>query len=140
MLNVLFFAVVASLFQESPPRTRRRPHLVGRSTGYTLPGLRRATPRRRQGKEFAAIVLWEERDGRWRWAYRDENVEILSNHPYGTEAEARAAAAIAYPDEPQPPMASHVSDEKGERPGPLTLLLGVTALWRWYRRARNQPG
>ena len=104
--------------------------------GYTLLALFEATIEATR-KELVAIVLWQEGSGRWRWAYREGDVEIMSNHPYRSEAEARAAAALAYPDAQLPATVSSTMEDDPRRPGPVTLLLSITALWRWYRRARH---
>ena len=91
----------------------------------------------RPGKEAAAIELWRERDGHWRWAYREGGREILSNNPYASEAEARAAASTAYPGTPISPVLERPNATSGRPPNALTFLLSVTALWRWYRDARR---
>jgi hypothetical protein len=82
----------------------------------------------------ASVELWQESDGRWRWAYRDEALEILSNHPYATEPEARAAARLAYPDVPvSPEQPGPRPPESHRRASFWSFVLMVVAVWRWYR-------
>ncbi|HYZ46120.1 MAG TPA: hypothetical protein VE712_00500 [Actinomycetota bacterium] len=85
----------------------------------------------------ATIQLWRERDGEWRWAYREGDVEITSNHPYPTEAAARTAAAVAYPGAPVSSEEVAAPSPQGQKPTRWTLLLMITAVWRWYRQARR---
>ena len=86
----------------------------------------------------SAIDLWQEADGRWRWAYKENGLEIMSNHPYATMDAAVEAASIAYPDVPIAALRRDLSsDDVSTRPSLATLLLMIIAVWRWYRRARS---
>jgi hypothetical protein len=84
----------------------------------------------------ARIGIWREDDGRWRWAYADGDLELMSNGLYASEEEARAAAHLAYPDVPLDEAATGVKPVP-RRPSRWSLLLSVAALWRSYRRARR---
>ena len=49
----------------------------------------------------AAIEVWQERDGFWRWRYRDDDgVDLLSNEGHGSRDGAVHAASLAYPGVP----------------------------------------
>jgi hypothetical protein len=44
------------------------------------------------------VEVWRERDGFWRWRYRnDEGVELLSNESHVTRDRAVHTASLAYP-------------------------------------------
>ena len=63
------------------------------------------------------IEVWRERDGFWRWRYRnDEGVDLLSNESHLTREEAVHSASVAYPGVP-------IVDRP---PGPPGLGLGRT--------------
>jgi hypothetical protein len=64
----------------------------------------------------------------------------MSNHPYPTEQQARAAASIAYPNTSTAPGRPAAPVREGRPPTALTFLLMLAALWRWYRRARRSTG
>jgi hypothetical protein len=51
------------------------------------------------------IEVFQEADGRWRWEYRDDKIDLKSNRTYSSSDSALEAASIAYPDvfSPQPP-------------------------------------
>jgi hypothetical protein len=85
----------------------------------------------------ARIHLQQGGDGRWRWAYIDGDLELVSNGLYATVEEARAAARLAYPDVALADTAAPAGARPGRRPSPWSLLLGMAALWRAYRRARR---
>jgi hypothetical protein len=83
------------------------------------------------------VQLWEESEGRWRWRYKDGDLEILSNHPYPRRHDAEHAASLAYPDVPMAWSSSRaVPDSNEQRPSFAAFVLTVVALWRWYRRGR----
>ncbi len=84
-----------------------------------------------------AIELWQETEGRWRWAYKEDRLELLSNHPYATRDEATDAARVAYPDASIAGRPRNVAGASGKRPTAITFALMVLAVWRWYRRARS---
>ena len=63
------------------------------------------------------IQVFQEADGRWRWEYRDDEVDLKSNRTYGSSDSALEAARIAYPDVFRPPP----------RPQAQKGLLGVIA-------------
>jgi hypothetical protein len=84
----------------------------------------------------ARVDVYEEGPRRWRWAWRDGNVELLSNQVYATEMAARSAARIAYPDVVQSGARMHRPSGDG-RPTRTTLVLMLVAVWRWYRQARR---
>jgi hypothetical protein len=64
------------------------------------------------------IEVWRERDGFWRWRYRDDDgVDLLSNESHPTRQEAVHSASVAYPGVP-------IVDRS---PGPPALGLGRTA-------------
>jgi hypothetical protein len=48
---------------------------------------------------MSTVEVFQEPDGRWRWEYRDEHVDLKSNRTYGDRAAAVHAARIAYPDQ-----------------------------------------
>lgn len=83
----------------------------------------------------AAIELWEA-GGLWWWSFRDGDLEIPGNHPYGTRDEATKAARVAYPD-----VAMHVRgrpppSERG-RASLAACVLMCAAIWRHYRPGRG---
>ncbi|CAN5590402.1 hypothetical protein BH24ACT26_BH24ACT26_15400 [soil metagenome] len=83
------------------------------------------------------IRLWEEREERWRWAYEQEGLEILSNNLYPTLQEAQDAARIAYPDAaPREVGGSEARPEDARVTFPSFLLM-VVAVWRRYRAGRR---
>jgi hypothetical protein len=85
----------------------------------------------------AHVDIWEEERGRWRWAFRDADLEFLSNQLYHSSEEAAGAARLAYPGVP---VGGPVGDGHAA-PGPVSLasfLLAVLALWRDYRRSRRR--
>jgi hypothetical protein len=82
-----------------------------------------------------AIDVWQE-DGGWRWAYEEDGLRIVSNHPYATRQEAVVAAATAYPDARIEPPTQGTELDHAKRPTLISFVLMVVALWRWYRRAR----
>jgi hypothetical protein len=64
------------------------------------------------------IEVWQERDGLWRWRYRnDDGVDLLSNESHLSREETVHSASVAYPGVP-------VDDRP---PGPPGLGLGRTA-------------
>lgn len=83
------------------------------------------------------VDVWEERSGRWRWAWRAGERELLSNQTYPTEQEARAAARVAYPELVPSAAKSSVRPRFPERAGFLSLVLAMLAVWRAYRSARR---
>jgi hypothetical protein len=83
----------------------------------------------------ARIDVWEEQPERWRWAYREADVEFLSNQLYGSRAEALAAARTAYPD--LPTGEQHVGPARREPISAGAFVLGVLALWLEFRRSRR---
>lgn len=85
----------------------------------------------------ARVGIWREDDGRWRWAYADGDLELMSNGLYASEDEARAAAHLAYPDVPLVDDAAAPVKPVPRRPSRWSLLLSVAALLRSYRRARR---
>jgi hypothetical protein len=49
----------------------------------------------------AAIEVWQERGGFWRWRYRDDDgVDLLSNENHVSRDRAVHAASLAYPGVP----------------------------------------
>jgi hypothetical protein len=47
---------------------------------------------------MSSVDVFQEGDGRWRWQYRDGEVELKSNRTYGDADSAMTAARMAYPE------------------------------------------
>jgi hypothetical protein len=81
---------------------------------------------------MSTVEVFEEGDGRWRWEYRDEQVDLKSNRTYGDRNSAMQAARIAYPE--------HFED--GSRPAQgaggflVQLLAIILVIVVWKRRQR----
>lgn len=90
-------------------------------------------------RSLSGIVdIWEERDGSWRWAYRDrDDVEVLSNKPYESAAAARAAARAAYPDAP----VAEAPPRRRARLRRFVVIAAVVAvLYMWLRKGDGGTG
>jgi hypothetical protein len=83
---------------------------------------------------MSTVEVFQEPDGRWRWEFRDDHVDLKSDRTYGDRDSAMHAARIAYPD--------HFSDDStrsAQGAGGLVVQLLALALvivvWRRRRRA-----
>jgi hypothetical protein len=83
---------------------------------------------------MSTVEVFEERDGRWRWEYRDEDVDLKSNRTYGDRDSAMQAARVAYPE--------HFGDgSRGPAQGAggfvvqLLAIILVIIVWKRRRRA-----
>ncbi|QFY06587.1 hypothetical protein GBF35_07720 [Nonomuraea phyllanthi] len=47
-----------------------------------------------------AVEVWRQRNGYWRWAYREGDVRLVSHSEYAGQDAARHSAATAYPRTP----------------------------------------
>jgi hypothetical protein len=46
----------------------------------------------------SSVEVFQEADGRWRWSFADDKVELKSNRTYENRDSAIGAARTAYPD------------------------------------------
>jgi hypothetical protein len=82
---------------------------------------------------MSTVEVFEEGDGRWRWEYRDEQVDLKSNRTYGDRDSAMQAARIAYPE--------HFGDgsrrpAQGSGGSIVQLLAMILVIVVWKRRHR----
>jgi hypothetical protein len=88
---------------------------------------------------MTSVDVYQESDGRWRWAYRDDEVDLRSNRTYGDADSAVRAARTAYPDQFKHPTASSGRASRGLVHN-LSLLMTVAlavAVWRRRQAASN---
>jgi hypothetical protein len=85
-------------------------------------------------KMAAAVELWEA-EGLWWWTFKDEDLEIPSNHPYNSKHEAMEAARIAYPDVPLHGLHAPDVADRGRVSFAACVLMSL-AIWRHYRPGR----
>jgi hypothetical protein len=78
------------------------------------------------------VRVWEDREGRWWWAFVGGDIEIPSNQPFATRRETEEAARTAYPGVA---LASERTTEPASegRAGLVACVLMTLALWRHYR-------
>jgi hypothetical protein len=83
------------------------------------------------------VHTFQEADGRWRWEYRDDKVDLKSNRTYADERGALLAAQTAYPEHfgaSRPGGRDNAHGFIGKIAKLLTLVL-VISVWR---RRRSQ--
>jgi hypothetical protein len=83
------------------------------------------------------VHTFQEADGRWRWEYRDDKVDLKSNRTYADERSALLAAQTAYPEHlgANAPGGDAARGFIGKIAKFLTLVLLITV----WRRRRSQP-
>jgi hypothetical protein len=83
----------------------------------------------------SSVDVYQGPDGRWRWEYQDDEVDLKSNRTYGDADSAMRAARTAYPDQLRQSGAR--SDRSGGLLHKLSLLLTIAlAVIVWRRRQR----
>jgi hypothetical protein len=85
---------------------------------------------------MSTVEVFQEPDGRWRWEYRDEHVDLKSNRTYGDRDAAMHAARIAYPDRFED--GSRRSGQ-GSGGGLVQVLAIVLVIVVWRRRRAASP-
>ncbi|MEA2505612.1 MAG: hypothetical protein QOH48_230 [Actinomycetota bacterium] len=88
---------------------------------------------------MSSIDVYQESDGRWRWEYRDGEVDLKSNRTYGDADSAVRAARTAYPDQFKDPTARSPRAARG-LVHKLSLLMAVllaVTVWRRRQGATN---
>jgi hypothetical protein len=85
------------------------------------------------------VHTFQETDGRWRWEYRDDKVELKSNRTYADERSALLAAQTAYPEHFGGSKVAGGDDARGliGKIAKLLTLVLVIAVWR--RRRPQSP-
>lgn len=85
---------------------------------------------------MSTVEIFQEPDGRWRWEYRDEHVDLKSNRTYGDRDAAMHAARIAYPDRFGD---GRRGSAQGSGGGLAQLLAIVLVIVVWRRRRAASP-
>lgn len=81
---------------------------------------------------MSSVDVFQESDGRWRWEYRDGDVDLKSNRTYGDANSAVTAARIAYPEQFTDPTArsQHASRDLIHKLSSLIAIVLVVTVWR----------
>ncbi len=85
---------------------------------------------------MSTVDVFQEPDGRWRWQYRDEHVDLKSNRTYGDRDAAMHAARIAYPDQFEDGSRRSAQGAGGLL---IQLLAIVLVIVVWRRRRAASP-
>ena len=83
------------------------------------------------------VHTFQETDGRWRWEYRDDKVDLKSNRTYADEPSALRAARTAYPEHFGGSRAAGSGDTRGFV-GVIARLLTLVLVITVWRRRRSQ--
>ena len=83
---------------------------------------------------MSTVEVFEEGDGRWRWEYREEQVDLKSNRTYGDRDSAMQAARIAYPEH-FGDGSQHQAHGAGGFVVQVLAIILVIVVWKRRRRA-----
>jgi hypothetical protein len=83
---------------------------------------------------MSSVDVFQEADGRWRWQYRDGDVDLKSNRTYGDTDSAMTAARIAYPEQFTDPAARSQRSSRGLIDKLSSLMAIVLVVTVWKRR------
>jgi hypothetical protein len=84
------------------------------------------------------VDTFQETDGRWRWEYRDDKVDLKSNRTYPDRTAALLAARTAYPDDFGNLKGMGAADAHGFI-GKIAKLLTLVLVLAVWRRRRSLP-